>query len=155
MRIYWWINIITTLFAGHAAYAQVTSVPFEQLDSLQSVEQRPAIVFMHTSWCKFCALMKNTTLKNKDVVQALNTTFHFISFDAEEKKDILFLGQVFKYTPRGVNTGVHQLAEYFHTFAGTSAYPVLLFLSADNKIAFQIEGYIGPKELMEILKKRN
>jgi thioredoxin-related protein len=143
------------LLAGQVAYAQVTSVTFEQLDSLQSVEQRATVVFMHTSWCKFCALMKNTTFKNKDVIEGLNTNFYFISFDAEEKRDITFLGQVFKYTPRGVNTGVHQLADYFQSSGGMSAYPVLLFLTENNKIAFQVEGYLGPKELIKILKKHN
>jgi thioredoxin-related protein len=148
-----WIAV--TLMIGQAACAQPTSVQFEQVDSLQAVVQRPVVVYMHTTWCKFCALMKNTTFKDKDVVKRLNTNFYFISFDAEEKRDIAFLGQVFKYKPSGVNTGMNQLAEYFAAAAGTSAYPAILFLTADKKIAFTVQGYISSKELMEILKKLN
>jgi thioredoxin-related protein len=148
-----WIAV--TLMIGQAACAQPTSVQFEQVDSLQAVVQRPVVVYMHTTWCKFCALMKNTTFKDKDVVKRLNTNFYFISFDAEEKRDIAFLGQVFKYKPSGVNTGMNQLAEYFAAAAGTTAYPAILFLTADKKIAFTVQGYISSKELMEILKKFN
>ena len=99
--------------------------------------------------------MKNTTFKDKNVVEWLNANSYFISFDAEEKRDIAFLDQVFKYQPSGVNTGVHQLAEYFAAAGGTSAYPALFFLAADNKIAFPMQGYVSPMELLEVLRKLN
>jgi thioredoxin-related protein len=142
-----------TYFIVQTACAQIESVRFEQLDSLQAAAQRPVVVFMHTTWCKFCDLMKNTTFRNKDVVKELNTNFYFISFDAEEKSDVEFLGQVFKYSPKGVNTGVHQLAEHFAATGGNAAYPALYFLTADYKVAFQLQGYIGPKDFLEVLNK--
>jgi hypothetical protein len=34
------------------SFSQIKSYPFEQIDSLQKIEKRNVIVFIHTDWCK-------------------------------------------------------------------------------------------------------
>ncbi len=55
--------------------------------------------------------MKNTTLKNDEVMNFLNKNCYCVSFDIEEKRDIPFRGYTFTYKPTDAGTGVHELAE--------------------------------------------
>jgi thioredoxin-related protein len=145
--------LLICVLGAQSLIAQINQVRFEQLDSLQKSEKRPVVVFLHTSWCKYCTAMKNTTFKNKEVQALLNQHFYFVSLDAEEKGTITFRGHSFKYRPTGTTTGIHELAEQFHSVNGTSAYPGICFLNSDYEIICQREGFIQQKEFQEILKK--
>jgi thioredoxin-related protein len=135
-----------------SSFAQMKTIHFEQIDSLQKIEKRPVIVFLQTSWCKYCITMKNTTFLNEEVVKLLNQKFYFVSLDIEEKNDIFFRGYRFKYKPTGNGTGVHELAEQLGSINGELAYPGICFLNADFEIIYQKEGYIQSKEFLNILK---
>jgi len=148
------IILITFYFFLHqVSFAQLQTVQFEQLDSLQQIKKRPVVVFLHTSWCKYCSTMKNTTLKNKEVQQLLNQKFYFVSLDIEEKKDILFGGYTFKHKPTGASIGVHELAEQLGTINGEIAYPGICFLNANYEIIYQKEGYVSSKDFLFILNE--
>jgi thioredoxin-related protein len=120
---------------------------------LQKEEKKPVVVFLHTSWCKFCGAMKNTTFKNNEVINLLNKKFYFVSFDVEEKQKVFFRGHTFRYKPTGVNTGVHELAEQLGTIKGTLSYPAICFLNTDYEIIHQQEGYVAAKKFVFILNK--
>lgn len=137
--------IVIGIIVGQFCFGQIAQVRFEQLDSLQKLEKRPVVVFLHTSWCKYCGIMKNITFKNDEVVNMVNKNFYFISLDVEEKQDIRFRGYTFKYKPAGANTGVNELAEQLGTINGNVSYPSTCFLNADYEIIFQKEGYVEPK----------
>ncbi|MEJ7766662.1 MAG: thioredoxin family protein [Chitinophagaceae bacterium] len=143
--------MLSSILLTHFSWAQIKQVKFEQLDSLQKAEERPVVVFLHTSWCKYCSLMKNTTLKNKEVEKLLNQKFYFISLDIEEKSDISFRKHTFKYKPTGTTTGVHELAEQLGTVKGKLAYPGICFLNADSEIIYQREGFLSSKAFSYIL----
>jgi thioredoxin-related protein len=146
------ILFIVNILVSQLSSAQIKTVAFQQLDSLQKIEKKPVMVFLHTSWCKYCGSMKNTTLKNGEVVKALNEKYYFVSLDIEEKTDISFRGHTFRYKPNGPNTGVHELAEQLGTIYGQLAYPGICFLSAGFEIIYQKEGYVSPKDLVLILQ---
>ncbi len=137
----------------HLSYSQIKEFRFEQLDSLQKFEKRPVIVFLHTAWCKYCSTMKNSTLKDKDVVNLLTQKFYFITLDIEEKQEILFRNYTFKYKPTGLNTGINELAEQLGTINGQVSYPAISFLNADYEIIYQQEGFVSPKDFLSILTK--
>jgi thioredoxin-related protein len=141
------------LFLTYLSYGQIREVSFEQLDSLQKKERRTVVVFLHTSWCKYCGTMKNTTFQNSEVIQLLNQNFYFISLDIEEKRDIFFRKNIFRYKPTGNKTGVHELAEQLGTINGALAYPGISFLNADYEIIHQQEGFVSSKALLFMLKK--
>lgn len=149
---------LVILFVGYLlcptfSFAQLEIVQFEQIDSLQKLEKKTVVIFIHTDWCKYCQTMKSTTLKDKRIIEQLNKNFYFISFNAEEKGSIVFHGKKFTYKPTGNNTGLHQLAEQLATVDGKITYPTLCFLNKDFEIIFQSTEYIHAKDLLTILKK--
>lgn len=146
---------LTIFFFGISAtgFCQLKSNSFEEIDSLQQIQKRKIIVFIHTDWCQFCQRMKTTTFKNQEIIEKLNSNFYFIDFNAEEKRDILFNNHTFKYKPSGNNVGVHELALQLGTINNQIVYPVLCVLNEKNVILFQYSNYLPPKEFRLLLKK--
>lgn len=97
--------------------------------------------------------MKSTTFKNQEIIQSLNSDFYFIDFNAEEKQDISFNNQMFKYQPTGNNVGVHELALELGTMNNQIVYPVLCVLNEKNEIMLQYNNYLSPKDFKLLLEK--
>ena len=136
-----------------AGFAQLHSVSFEQVDSLQRIEKRKTIVFIQTDWCQFCHAMKKTTFKNEEIIKELNTAFYFVNFNAEEKRTVIFNKTTFQFKPTGNSFGTHELAIALGTINKQLNFPVLCVLNSENEIIFQHSGYLKPKELKLILAK--
>lgn len=136
-----------------SGFAQLRSVSFEEINSLQSVEKRKTIVFIQTDWCQFCHAMKSTTFKNESIIKELNNTFYFVDFNAEEKRTVIFNKTTFQFRPTGNNSGTHELAIALGTINKQLNFPVLCVLNSANEIIFQHSGYLKPKELKLILAK--
>lgn len=134
-------------------FCQLKSRTFEEVDSLQQIQKRKIIVFIHTDWCQFCQRMKTTTFKNQEIIEKLNSDFYFIDFNAEEKRDITFNNQIFKYKPSGNNVGVHELALQLGTINDQIVYPVLCVLNEGNEIIVQYSNYLSPKDFNLLLEK--
>jgi thioredoxin-related protein len=134
-------------------FCQLKSITFEEIESLQQIQKRKIIVFIHTDWCQFCQRMKTTTFKNKEIIEKLNSEFYFIDFNAEEKRDISFHNQTFKYKPSGNNVGVHELALELGTINNQIVYPVLCVLNEKNEIILQYNYYLSPKDFNLLLEK--
>ena len=130
---------------------QIKTYSFDQIDSLQKIEKKTVVVFIHTNWCKFCAAMFSTTFKQEDVIKKMNSDFYFVELDAEEKKSITFNNYQFRYKPTGTKTGTHELAEQLATIDKTISYPTLCFLNDKNKIIYQQRDYVDAKNLLAIL----
>ncbi|MBB4800942.1 thioredoxin-related protein [Flavobacterium nitrogenifigens] len=147
--------ILFIFFFGISAtgFGQLKSHSFEEIDSLQQIQKRKIIVFIHTDWCQFCQRMKTTTFKDKEIMDKLNSDFYFIDFNAEEKRDIIFHKQTFKYLPSGNNVGVHELALQLGTTNNQIVYPVLCVLNEKNEIIFQYSSYLSPKDFQFLLEK--
>ena len=136
-----------------AGFAQLHSVSFEQIDSLQTIEKRKTIVFIQTAWCSFCHAMKNTTFKNEEIIKELNAAFYFIDFNAEEKRTVILNKTTFQFKPTGNTSGTHELAIALGTINKQLTFPLLSVLNSENEIIFQHSGYLKTKELKLILEK--
>ncbi|TPG32365.1 thioredoxin family protein [Flavobacterium pectinovorum] len=145
--------IIFLLGITSTGFCQLKSRSFEAIDSLQQIQKRKIIVFIHTDWCKFCQSMKNTTFKNQEIIEDLNFNFYFVDLNGEEKRDIIFNNQVFKYQPSGNNVGVHELALQLGTMNNQIVYPVLCVLNEKNEIIMQYSNYLNPKDFKLLLEK--
>jgi thioredoxin-related protein len=132
------------------SFSQLKGYQFEQIDSLQASEKRSVAIYLHTDWCKYCHAMKNTTLKDKNVIKLLNEKFYFIDFDAEEKRTIIFNNKSYSYKPSGNNTGLHELATQLDK---EITFPSLIFLNDTKEIIFKHNQYISSKDLISILIK--
>ena len=140
------LTIIVILFANQIV-AQINTYTFEQAEKLSVENPKPFVIFIHTNWCKICKMMENTTFKNKDVIQNLNQNFYFISFNAEDKKEVQFHQNTFKFKPKGTDSGIHELAELL----SNQTYPTTTILHPDYSIVTQIESFVNAKTLLQIL----
>lgn len=145
------VAFATIVSSLNKVHAQLQAVSFAQLDSLQTVEQRPVVTFIHTDWCKYCLQMRHTTLNNDSVISVLNTLFYFIDLNAESKKDISYGGHEFTFKPTGSDTGVHELAEQLGMINGKLDYPTVSVINARNEILFQHGGVLKMNELLTVL----
>lgn len=128
------------------------ALSFQQLDSLQKIEEKPVVVFIHTDWCRYCQAMKQTTFQDEAVKIWLDSAFYFVSLDAEAQQDIRVQGQTFRYRPTGHGTGQHELAQALGTVEGKLTFPTLCFLNADYEIVYQQAGFIKASQLTKMLK---
>jgi len=147
-----------TLFIGFLFFffsflgkAQLVTYQFEDLEKLEKENPKPIIIFVHTSWCKYCAMMEETTLQDSTVQNLLNEKVYFVSFDAEQKTPIQFLEKKFKYQPHGNDIGVHELAKELATTNGVLNYPTFVFLNQQFEIDFIHPGVIKKEEFVTIL----
>ncbi|MWB93707.1 thioredoxin fold domain-containing protein [Flavobacterium sp. GA093] len=147
--------IIVFFGISSTGFCQLKHYSFEEIDRLQQIQKRKIIVFIHTDWCQFCQRMKNTTFKNHEIIDKLNADFYFIDFNAEEKRDVFFNNQTFRYQPSGNNVGIHELAVALGTVNNQILYPVLCVLNEQNEIILQYSNYISPSDFKLILEKLN
>ncbi|MGG5578027.1 thioredoxin family protein [Myroides sp. C15-4] len=129
--------------------AQAQEVTFANLEAKMEEKAKPVVVFLHTNWCNYCALMEKKTWSNTTVQEALGDKAYFISFDAEAQEKIHFKNREFVYKKKGLQAGVHELAEALTT---QNAYPALVFLNENYEIIYQHYAYVGPKEMLQLLE---
>lgn len=139
------------LLVGVTLQAQVKSVSFSELEQLQQLKKKPVLVFINTSWCQYCAAMKQTSFKKKELIKQLNDNYYFVSLEADGKEPIQFKGTNFIYKPSGPSTGVNQLAEQLGLVNGRLTYPTLCFLNDDFEIIHQQVGYLTASDLSKLL----
>jgi thioredoxin-related protein len=149
-----WIYILLIFFwVIPSGFAQLKTYSFEEAEKISEENPKPFVIFVHTSWCKYCKMMENSTFKNPEIISLLNTNFYFISLDAESKRDIYFNNQVFQFKPKGENTGIHELATELSTIDSQVVYPTVTVLNPDFSIVFQKHSFLKAKELLVVLEK--
>lgn len=141
--------ILVFLLIANQNFAQLKTHTFEEAEKLSIENPKPFVIFIHTSWCKYCKMMQNSTFKNEEVIQQLNEKFYFISFDAEAKKDITFNNHTFKFKPKGKDSGIQELAEAL----SNQTYPTVTILNSDYTISTQIESFVNAKQLLNYLSE--
>ncbi len=143
-----WAILLIQPFMG---FAQLQKHSFEEIDNLQQMENKNVVVFISTSWCKYCRAMENTTFKQPDVVAVLNNDFLFAELDAEEERNILFNEHTFQFKPTDARTGIHELAEQLATVDGKLSFPTLCILNPDYDIIFQYNQFLSADDLLKVL----
>ena len=147
------IYFVSLFCAIPAGFAQLKLIEFEQIDSLQKVEQRKIVVFIHTDWCKYCQVMKSKTLKNREIIKKLNDTCYFIDLNAEEKRNITFKNKIFQFKPTGNMIGIHELVIAIGTYNTKINYPTIAVLNEKNEIIFQYANFLNVKDFKLFLEK--
>lgn len=133
--------------------AQLQKYSFNEIDSLSKTNKKSIVIFIHTDWCRYCAMMKNSSFKNDSVIKILNDQFYFIELNAEERNNINFNDKTYHYKPNGNNTGTHELAEELATINGKIAYPTLCILDNKKKIIFQYNSFLSGEDFLKILSQ--
>ena len=148
--LFGWILLGLNVFSSYGQ--EGGSLTFEQLDSLQAIEKRPVLIFIHTSWCRYCQAMKHTTFQNQDVMNWLDSAFYRVSLDAETLSDITVREKTFRYQPTGNGVGQHELAQQLGAIEGILTYPTLCFLNTSYEIIYQQAGFLSASQLLSLLQ---
>lgn len=84
MAIYY-ANIATAMWNRRPdGAAEAESVDVRDLPSLLATPRdRPLLLDFRASWCRSCAAMERTTLRDDDVVRVMEESFDFVRVDAE------------------------------------------------------------------------
>ena len=146
------VFLVVCICKPQGVFAQLKTYRFEQIDSLQKIETRPLFVFIHTTWCKYCNAMEQTTFKDKIIIAELNKKYYAIFLNAETKEDIFFKNHLFKYKATGYNIGSHELAEQLANINGQIAFPTICILNPKTEIILQQSSYTSSADLKQILK---
>jgi len=122
---------------------------WEEAAQANKTEKKKFFVDIYTDWCGWCKRMDRTTYRNPEVVKYLNTYFYPVKLNAEQKEDIKFNGQIFKWKPGGKN-GIHSLA--YSLVDGQLSYPTVVYLTENFERIMISPGYKQPKGVMKELK---
>jgi thioredoxin-related protein len=149
-----WAYIILLFICSISnGFAQLNTYEFEEIDSLQNIQNKKTIVFIHTDWCKFCQAMFQTTFKNKEVIQNLNESFYFVTFNAEEKRSVAFNSRKFSNQTAQNSSGIHELAIELAKMNNQTTFPTVCVLNSKNEILYQVSNYLPPKDFLKLLEK--
>ena len=123
---------------------------FEEVEQLVGQDARPIVIFFYTDWCSYCKMMQRTTFRDKEIINLLNTSYYFIEVNAEGKEAIFHLQKTFKYIPSGINTGTHEIVDYY--LKGIpKAYPSLLLLNVKFEKKALKQSYMNPSDFRDFL----
>lgn len=146
-------SILLLLLVSVLGMSQPKKHTFEEAEELCAQNPKPYVIFIKTSWCKFCNLMEKSTFQNDEVVKVLDNDFYFIVLDAEEKETINFNDRAFRFLPNGIESGVHELAAALATSNDGVSYPTLVVLAPDYTISLQKPSFIDTENMIRLLQK--
>ncbi len=90
-------------------------------------ESKSIFLYFHAEWCTYCTKLKQTTFKNKKILEYLENNFISIQVDSDKEK---------------------ALAQEWRV----KGLPTLWFLEADGTRISSIPGYLDATQLLQVLR---
>lgn len=118
----------------------------EEAAALSKKKPRKIFVDVYTEWCGWCKQMDKTTFANHKIAQYLNDNFYPVKFDAEQRANIIFKDQVFKFNPQYKS---NQLA--VDLMGGKMSYPTTVYLDEKLELIQAVPGYLSAKDFDAVL----
>ena len=153
------VVLLLALLLGGAANRPPRPAPIRWVapqalaDSLRR-HPRPVLVFVHTTWCRYCKLQELTTFRNPGVARQLNAGYYAVSLDAESQASVQWNGQTYGFQATGPGTGVHALAlALARDEQGHLAYPTTVLLNSALRVQERWPGLLQPADLLAALAK--
>ncbi len=140
------------LFSSTTLLAQkIDWIEFDELNKKMRAEPRPILIFIHTDWCKFCAMQDNNTFRQQEIVEHLNNKYYCLRLNGESEEDIVFLNRTYGFKASGANTGSHELAVFLGNENGELTYPTTVVLSKFFQPVYRTSGFIDKDVMMEMI----
>ena len=118
---------------------------WEEAVKANEKEPRKFMVDVYTNWCHWCKVMDKKTFNKQEIADYLNEHFYPVKLNAEQKEDIVFNNNTFKYHKQG-RRGVHTLA--YSLLDGKMSYPSIVFLNEKFERAMISPGFKKPEEFI-------
>ena len=114
---------------------------WEEAVALQKIAPKKVMVDMYTDWCGWCKRMDASTFSDPAITAYIQDNFYPVKFDAEQKGDVAFNGNTFKFIapPQGGARGVHELA--YSLLDGKLGYPSIVYLTPTYERILISPGY--------------
>lgn len=144
-----WLGLLLLLGAFRIEAQGVQWTNFSDLPDSLHREVRPLLIFIHTDWCKYCALQDHNTFSQETVGKLVNERFYALRLNAESKAAIPFLNRTY----RGVNDHYHELATFLAASQGQVAFPTTIILSEKFQLEKKWTGFVSPDLLNTYLNQ--
>lgn len=119
-------------------------------EGMTKAEETPKkfIVDLYTDWCGWCKRMDKATFQNPEIAAYINENYIPIKFDAEQKGDITFRDQLYKFV-KGGRRGYHELAAMLTN--GKLSYPTVVFIDEDRNVIQALPGFLDAETFDPII----
>jgi thioredoxin-related protein len=141
------MSAMTFISEQPAAEGTVKWITFEEAVKKSKTEKRPVFIDVYTDWCGWCKVMDKNTFNDPQVAKVLNEKFYAVKFDAEQKEDVVFNGNTFKFVASG-SKGYHELAAAL--LNNQLSYPTVVFLNENFEMIQPLAGYRKAPEFHKI-----
>ncbi len=121
---------------------------FQEAIEKHKVEPRMWVIDLWTDWCGWCKRMEKTTFSDPKIGEFVNENYYAVSFDAEQKEDVVIEGRTYKFVSQG-RKGYHELAA--ELMGGKMSYPTVVFLNNNRQIMHRLVGYQTKEEFHPIV----
>lgn len=122
---------------------------FEEAVEKSKTEKRKIFIDVYTDWCGWCKVMDKNTFSEPKVAKILNEEFYPVKFNAEQRENVTFNGNTFKFVPSGAK-GYHELAAAL--LNNKLSYPTVVFLDEEFRMIQPLAGYQKPEEFHKIIQ---
>ncbi|MBE2246428.1 MAG: DUF255 domain-containing protein [Candidatus Competibacteraceae bacterium] len=148
-KILLFLAILTggTQLALHAQ-SDVKWKTLEQAEKANKENKKKFFIDVYTDWCGWCKVMDQQTFQHPVISEILNTYFHPVKLDAEQKTPIVFNGKTYNFVASGRN-GYNELAA--EMLQGKLSYPTIVYLDENLGMIQPIAGFMKPAEIEPIL----
>lgn len=148
-NLIWVFGLMVSAIWAQDTQSTVNWLTFEQAVEKSKTEKRKIFIDVYTDWCGWCKVMDKNTFSEPLIAKILNEQFYPVKFDAEQKEDVVFNGNTFKFVPYG-NKGSHQLA--MALLNNQLAYPTVVFLDEEFRMIQPLQGYQKAPEFHKIVQ---
>jgi len=114
---------------ANVAGDKINWMSWEEAIAATEKEPRKIVIDVYTGWCHWCKVMDNKTFNQKEVIDYVNENYYAVKLNAEQKEDINFSGNTFKFIASG-RRGYHELASAL--LDKRMSYPSIVYM--DEKV---------------------
>ena len=115
-------------------------VNFNELEAKMKVQPKKVLVFIHTSWCKYCLIQENKTFTDSATIALLQKDYYCLKLNAEQTDSIVFLGKTY----HGNAQQNHELAATLGTKNGQLLFPTTVFFTNQLQLENIWQGLLKP-----------
>ncbi len=145
------VELAFNCFSQTTATTGINWITWEEAIALNQKSPKKIVVDVFTDWCGWCKKMDKGAFMDPAVAAYVNEKFYAVKLNAEQRADILFNTEVFKFVPSETGRGgVHALA--YALLDGKMGYPSMVYLNEKYERIMISPGFKESPDMMKELK---